>query len=89
MLEGDCVLFMLSSMHPGKDVTFVTGGIYLGVNCMLDFWVIIIHIIYGTEYIIMAKDDAIVLCMPTRAHRATEGGERACNVHRRQNAECY
>ena len=25
----------------------------------------------------------------TRAHRTAEGGERACNVHRRQNAECY
>ena len=25
----------------------------------------------------------------TRAYRAAEGGERACNVHRRQNAECY
>ena len=25
----------------------------------------------------------------SRAHRAAEGGERACNVHRRQNAECY
>ena len=24
-----------------------------------------------------------------RAYQAAEGGERACNVHRRQNAECY
>ena len=24
-----------------------------------------------------------------RAYRAVEGGKRACNVHRRQNAECY
>ena len=24
-----------------------------------------------------------------RAHQAAEGGERACNIHRRQNAECY
>ena len=27
--------------------------------------------------------------MYPRAHRAAEGGERACNVHRWQNAECY
>ena len=29
------------------------------------------------------------LSLPPRAHRAAEGGERACNIHRRRNAECY
>ena len=24
-----------------------------------------------------------------RAHRAAEGGERACNAYRQRNAECY
>ena len=27
--------------------------------------------------------------VPPRAYRAAEGGERACNIHRWQNAECY
>ena len=27
--------------------------------------------------------------IPSRAHRAAEGGERACNADRQRNAECY